>query len=162
MSNIEKILQKIRESFNNLSNNKLIIIFIILWLCITIVIMYYVYKFHINPIINNHKLNKEFGNKNTDNSNDILIMYFYTDWCPYCKKAKPEWNKFETYINNINKTSDYNIDLVSINCDEKKSIADKYNIEGYPSVKLITGNKVYDFDAKVTKDNLIEFFNSIK
>ena len=151
-----------RESLNNLTNNKLIIIFIILWLFITIVIAFYVYNSYIKPIIGKHKLNKEFGNKNINNSEDIQIMYFFTEWCPYCKTAKPEWDKFSNYINNINNTNDYNIDLVSINCDEKKNIADKYNIEGYPTIKLFYKKKVYDYDAKVTKNNLIEFLNSIK
>jgi len=113
-------------------------------------------------MISEHKLNKEFVNKNIDNSEDILVMYFYTEWCPYCKKAKPEWNKFESYVDNKNKNIDYSINLVSVNCDESKSIADKYEVDGYPTVKLIYKNKVYDFDAKVTKDNLVEFLDSIK
>ena len=45
--------------------------------------------------------------------------------------------KFKQYVKNINNTNDYKIDLVSVNCDEQKQIADKYEIEGYPTVKLI-------------------------
>lgn len=162
MNYFEKILEQMKESYYNITSNKITIIFGILWLFITLVISYVTYNSYIKPLISEHKLNKEFVNKNIDNSEDILIMYFYTEWCPYCKKAKPEWNKFETYINNIKKSIDYNINLVTINCDEDKSIADKYDIDGYPTVKLIYKEKVYDFDAKVTKDNLIEFLESIK
>ena len=43
-----------------------------------------------------------------------------------------------------------------------KNIADKYQVDGYPTIKLLYKNKVYDFDAKVTKDNLVEFLDSIK
>ena len=95
-------------------------------------------------MITQHKLNKEFVNKD-DNNDDILVMYFYTEWCPYCKKAKPEWNKFESYVHNKNKSIDYTINLTSVNCDENKSIADKYNVDGYPSIKLLYKNKVYDY-----------------
>ena len=162
MNNIDKILNQMRETFYNLTNNRLLLVFGVLWLFLTIIIAYFSYNSYIKPMISEHKLNKEFINKNVDNSEDILVMYFYTDWCPYCKKAKSEWNKFESFVDNRNKSIDYNINLVSVNCDESKSIADKYEVEGYPTVKLIYKNKVYDFDAKVTKDNLVEFLDSIK
>ena len=162
MKYIDKILIQMQETFYNLTNNRLLLVFGVLWLFLTLIIAYFSYTSYIKPMISEHKLNKEFINKNIDNSEDILVMYFYTDWCPYCKKAKPEWNKFESYVNNKNKGIDYTISLVSVNCDENKSIADKYEVDGYPTVKLIYKNKVYDFDAKVTKDNLVEFLDSIK
>ena len=161
MNNIDKVLMQMKENFNNLTNNRLLIIFAILWLFTTAIIAYFTYDSYIKPMITQHKLNKEFVNKD-DNSDDILVMYFYTEWCPYCKKAKPEWNKFESYVDNKNKNIDYTINLTSVNCDENKSIADKYNVDGYPSIKLLYKNKVYDYDAKVTKDNLVEFLDSIK
>lgn len=162
MKYIDKILIQMQETFYNLNNNRLLLVFGVLWLFLTLIIAYFSYTSYIKPMISEHKLNKEFINKNIDNSEDILVMYFYTDWCPYCKKAKPEWNKFESYVNNKNKGIDYTISLVSVNCDENKSIADKYEVDGYPTVKLIYKNKVHDFDAKVTKDNLVEFLDSIK
>ena len=162
MKYIDKILIQMQETFYNLTNNRLLLVFGVLWLFLTLIIAYFSYTSYIKPMISEHKLNKEFVNKNIDNSEDILVMYFYTEWCPYCKKAKPEWNKFESYVDNKNKNIDYTINLVSVNCDESKSIADKYEVDGYPTVKLIYKNKVYDFDAKVTKDNLVEFLDSIK
>jgi len=161
-NNIDKILRQMQETFYNLTNNRLLLVFGVLWLFLTLIIAYFSYTSYIKPMISEHKLNKEFINKNIDNSEDILVMYFYTEWCPYCKKAKPEWNKFESYVDNKNKSIDYTINLVSINCDESKSIADKYEVDGYPTVKLVYKNKVYDFDAKVTKDSLVDFLDSIK
>lgn len=162
MNFLDKILRQMQETFYNLTNNRLLLVFGVLWLFLTLIIAYFSYTSYIKPMISEHKLNKEFVNENIDNSEDILVMYFYTEWCPYCKKAKPEWNKFENYVGNKNKNIDYTINLVSINCDESKSIANKYKIDGYPTVKLIYKNKEYDFDAKVTKDNLVEFLDSIK
>ena len=162
MNYIDKILIQMQETFYNLTNNRLLLVFGILWLFLTLIIAYFSYTSYIKPMISEHKLNKEFVNKNIDNSEDILVMYFYTEWCPYCKKAKPEWDKFESYVDNKNKTIDYTINLVSVNCDESKSIADKYEVDGYPTIKLIYKNKVYDFDAKVTKDSLVDFLDSIK
>tara|TARA_B110000483_G_C18151921_1_gene525807 strand:+ start:660 stop:1148 length:489 start_codon:yes stop_codon:yes gene_type:complete len=161
MINTDKILDAMKESFYKLSSQKLLIIFAILWVFICIVLIYYSYNTYIKPLISSHKLNGEFVNSNHDNSDDIVIMYFYTEWCPYCKKAKPELSKFQTYIDKKKTTLDYNITLVRVNCDESKDIANKYKIEGYPTVKGKYKNKIYDFDAKVTSDNLIEFLKSI-
>jgi thiol-disulfide isomerase/thioredoxin len=162
MNYIDKILRQMQETFYNLTNNRLLLVFGVLWLFLTLIIAYFSYTSYIKPMISEHKLNKEFVNKNIDNSEDILVMYFYTEWCPYCKKAKPEWDKFQSYVDNKNKSIDYTINLVSVNCDESKSIADKYEVDGYPTIKLIYKNKVYDFDAKVTKDSLVDFLDSIK
>ena len=161
MNLINNYVNKFIETANIITYNKLYLLGGILWFFITLVLVYYTYNSHIKPLISKHKLNKEFTNQSVDNDNDINIMYFYTEWCPYCKKALPEWKKFESYINNKKTDLDYNINLVKINCDELKSTADKYKITGYPTVKLIYKNKIYDFDAKVTKENLIEFFNSV-
>ena len=162
MKYIDKILIQMQETFYNLTNNRLLLVFGVLWLFLTLIIAYFSYTSYIKPMISEHKLNKEFINKNIDNSEDILVMYFYTDWCPYCKKAKPEWDKFRSYVDNKNKSIDYTINTVSVNCDESKSVADKYEVDGYPTVKLIYKDKVHDFDAKVTKDNLVEFLDSVK
>tara|TARA_X000000368_G_scaffold400580_2_gene372586 strand:- start:10296 stop:10781 length:486 start_codon:yes stop_codon:yes gene_type:complete len=161
MKIISDFLEIIKENLNDIINDKKLIFFSTIWLLFIFGLAFYIYKSYIRPKLSEHKLNKEFINKE-NNSEDIRIMYFYTEWCPYCKKAKPEWSKFQTYINNITRNLDYNIYLTTINCDEQKDLADKYNIEGYPTVKLIYKSDVYDFDAKITKNNLIEFLESIK
>lgn len=159
---LDEIIDQMKITGNRLLANKFWMIGTLLFSLLFIVLAWNSYENFIKPKISEHKLNKEFLNKNSLNNEDILIMYFYTDWCPYCKKAEPEWEKFKQYVNNINNTNDYKIDLVSINCDEKKDIADKYEIDGYPTVKLIYKDTTYDFDAKVTKENLVELLDSVK
>jgi penicillin-binding protein-related factor A (putative recombinase) len=39
-------------------------------------------------------------------------------------------------------------------------MATKYKIQGYPTIKLIYKGKVYDYDAKPTKENLIQFLET--
>ena len=38
---------------------------------------------------------------------------------------------------------------------------EKYKIEGFPTIKLIYNNKVYDYDAKPTKEHIIQFINTV-
>ena len=59
MNNIDKVLLQMKENLNNLTNNKLLIIFGILWLFTTAIIAYFTYVSYIKPMITQHKLNKE-------------------------------------------------------------------------------------------------------
>jgi hypothetical protein len=40
-------------------------------------------------------------------------------------------------------------------------LIEKYKIDSYPTIKLTKDGNVVDFDAKVTKQNLIQFVNTI-
>ena len=99
-------------------------------------------------------------NKSDSNSNnkDITIIYFYTEWCPYCKKSKPEWNKFKELVNlqEFGKS----ITFKEVDCDKDQEIANNYKIEGYPTIKLIYKGDVYDYDAKPEFNSLKQFLNT--
>jgi thiol-disulfide isomerase/thioredoxin len=86
------------------------------------------------------------------------VYYFYTTWCPYCVKARPEWNKFTKYWEQ-KKKNNYTLLFSEIDCDKNESLASKYDVETYPTIKLIKDGKVYDFDAKPTLENLNKFLN---
>ena len=91
------------------------------------------------------------------------LMLFYVDWCPHCKTAKPIWEdlKSEYTTKTVN---GYHIIFTEINCTnetaEIEKLINKYHIEGYPTIKLVKDGQVIDFDAKPTKDTLIEFLNT--
>ena len=162
--NFKKILNSINDIFNIIITDKsmiiLVIVLIIFFLSISIFIFY---KYNKDLFGIDHVLNKEFINKNKnkkDSSDDVVIMFFYTDWCPYCKSSLPEWNKFEEYIKNLRNSIDYNITLTKINGDKDEKTVEKYNIEGYPTIKLLYKGKVYDYDARPNKDNLVKFLET--
>tara|TARA_Y100001970_G_C14142657_1_gene808078 strand:- start:16 stop:504 length:489 start_codon:yes stop_codon:yes gene_type:complete len=161
MGVLNNFLDNLKISVNRMFLNKFWMLTVFFLILIFIVVSYYSYNLIVKDKLSEHKLNKEFINRDK-NSEDIFIVYFYTEWCPYCKSSRPQWDKFSTYVNNINNTNDYKTKLFLIDCDKEKAIADRFEIEGYPTVKLIYKSEVYDYDAKVTKENLIEFLNSIK
>jgi thioredoxin-like negative regulator of GroEL len=132
--------------------------FLLVLLFITLLLV--IYSNYIKDIISKkHVLNSEYVN-NVSKQEEILLLYFYTEWCPYCKQSMPEINKFEEYIKGETGSANYNITLTKIDCDKQTTIADKYKIEAYPSIKLIYKNKVYDYDAKPNKANLIQFLET--
>jgi thiol-disulfide isomerase/thioredoxin len=95
----------------------------------------------------------------TENKTETCdIYYFYTSWCPYCIKARPEWDKFKKYWNN-KKKGNYVLLFSEVDCDKNESLALKYEVEKYPCIKLVKDGNVYDYDAKPTLENLNQFLN---
>tara|TARA_A100001015_G_scaffold244245_1_gene279605 strand:+ start:1050 stop:1526 length:477 start_codon:yes stop_codon:yes gene_type:complete len=154
---LKNILDTLNISINTILADKISIFITLLCILLFSCIAYLIYTKLINE--NKHLSNREFIKKNKNN-NDVIIYFFFTEWCPYCKKALPEWEKFTDYVNNINESNDYNVKLINIDCDKDKKTADKYKIEGYPSIKLLYKGNEYDYEAKVENENLIKFLET--
>ena len=87
------------------------------------------------------------------------FYYFYTTWCPYCKKSMVEWKNFKQEWNQ-KVYQGYTLKFIEVDCDKEESLANKYNITQYPTIKLIKDGTVLDFDAKPTVFTLTSFLNS--
>ena len=98
------------------------------------------------------------------NGNIAELLFFYTDWCPHCKTAKPIWNdlKSEYQDKTIN---GYKVIFTDINCSEETAEVDKmmnqYGIEGYPTIKLLKDGQIIEYDAKPSKETLTQFLNTV-
>ena len=115
--------------------------------------------------------NKEYLKGDIRGNSGIELLYFYTDWCPYCKKTEPIWNEFKA--SSLFQKEVYNesqwagitdgtykgtpVTFSNINCDENPKLADQYNIKGYPTIKLVKGNQVIEYDAQPTIPTLKQF-----
>lgn len=152
----EEEIDDIRIQSYNFFTNKKNITYIVILTIIFLFTSFYTYKKFAYPkIFKKYVANKEFSYGDSDNK--ILIMWFYTDWCPYCTQTVNEWNAFKDKITE----TDYDIDInfQEIDCDKNPEIADKYNIEEYPTIKLLYKNDIYLYDAKPDVNNLIKFLN---
>jgi thiol-disulfide isomerase/thioredoxin len=87
------------------------------------------------------------------------VFFFYTKWCPYCKKARPEWDKFKAPLENTSR-EDYKFIFHEVDCDKDEALASKYNVVGYPTIKLLKDGKITEYDAKTSESTLHEFVNS--
>ena len=97
--------------------------------------------------------------KTTSGTKYADFYYFYTTWCPYCKKSMVEWIKFKQEWNQ--KTyQGYTLQFHEVDCDIQESLANKYNVTQYPTIKLIKNGTIIDFDAKPTISTLTSFLNS--
>ena len=132
-----------------INDSKNIIIFVLLF----IILMMYIFRPRLNP--NNNQNNIEI----VDDNEIPKIINFNTSWCYWSKNLQPIWDKLTNDFKNKN------INIVDIKCDKKKNlnICEKFNIEGYPSIKLINRKEVIDYNGDRTLDDLKKFiYNNVK
>lgn len=128
-----------------------------------IIVAYYTYK-HYADSKTNFYANRENAPKDENSNKTANLMLFYVDWCPHCKTAKPEWESLKSQYDG-KMINGYTISFIEYNCttesDEISKLMDKYNIEGYPTIKLIKDNQVIEYDAKPTKSTMEQFLNTV-
>lgn len=144
----------IREIFANKRFMMISIISIIF-----IVIAIYTYKTYISPSSKtDYVANKEFATGGDENVNSADLYFFYTEWCPHCKTAKPIWKNLKEDIGK-KKINGKKIHFIAVDCEKDPTTAEKYKVEGYPTIKLVVGNQVIEYDAKPDIDTLKQFLN---
>jgi thiol-disulfide isomerase/thioredoxin len=151
---LNKFITGIKSVF---SNNKLAI-GICLVVFIVIGIVYY-YKIVYPKYINKGYVdNREFILKDSK-SNEATLYFFYTDWCPLSKKAEPEWKAFKEDTGGS--YDGVTLTFIEVDCDKNPEMADKFNINGYPTIKLVYNDKIYEYDAKPDRATLAKFLTDI-
>lgn len=152
-------LSKVKSAGSSMGSTTFIIIAAVGLFTILAVLYYYYYvapqsKFQVNANAQN----------SSTPTNSAELLFFYADWCPHCKTAKPIWNDLKAQYQN--KTiNGYQVIFTEINCSEETAEVDKmmnqYNVEGYPTIKLLKDGQVIEYDAKPSKDTLNQFLNTV-
>ena len=92
------------------------------------------------------------------------ILFFFANWCPHCKNAKPEWLKFkEEYEGQV--INGWEIKCIEIDCtDENNTTSNKliaeYNVDSYPTIIMVVGDNKINFDSRVTSAALAQLVMS--
>ena len=126
-----------------------------------LIVAIYLYNKYVTPMVDNKFIpNNEFQQKSDDSDVQNVELYIFTvNWCPHSKKAITIWEKLKAEY--INKTfNNYNINFIQVDGEENPSLADKYKVEGYPTIKMVKGNQIIEYDAKPSLEHLKEFLNS--
>lgn len=92
--------------------------------------------------------------------NEARLTMFYTEWCGFSQKAMPEWAKLEQKLGGDGYFGKTHLNMVKIDADKDKKTATLYGINAYPTVVLETKEGSFDFDKRVTADNLLAFLRS--
>jgi len=124
---------------------------------------YYVYNNYFKPSLDA----KKFLDVANAEDRELVaeIYFFHADWCPHCKSAKPEWDRFVTdYDKKL--INGYTINCVPVNCtDDNGELPAKSQVTDYNSIDD-NGNPVdpqhYAVQRKTTPikiETLIRNFN---
>lgn len=143
-----------------LSKMHLVIIFIVFLIFLALSI--YMYKHYIKGAIKpSYVANREYAGADTADgpTKTVDIYFFYTTWCPHCKHAMPVWKQFKNEMKD-QVIKGRHINFFEVDCDKEKQLADKFNVKGYPTIKLVKDNQVIEYDAKPNIDTLREFINT--
>jgi thioredoxin 1 len=121
-SKLSKMLSSNKSS--KLNENMVIVVLLII---LVVLVVYYIRQ----------------NNENYDNR--PTIYFFYVNWCPHCKTAKPIVDNFIKNNSNVN--------VKQINCEEKenKALAQDFNVKGYPTIVLEKDNKRTELETGVSE-----------
>jgi protein disulfide-isomerase A6 len=82
----------------------------------------------------------------------IVIVEFYAPWCGHCKTLAPEFDKAAKML-------DGTVKLVAVDAtvETAASIAQKYGVQGYPTLKVFGADKKTptDFNGQRTADAIV-------
>lgn len=133
----------------------------ILLIVVILLVIYFVF-FDNNkmsfPKLHGHRHKKE-GFKNSENNVAVngktTLVLFHADWCGYCKRFMPTWNKAKSELQNNN------VVLRDFEADENPDIMEENNVSGYPTLKLFKPNgKVVNYEGDRSLSNLGDFINN--
>jgi thiol-disulfide isomerase/thioredoxin len=109
--------------------------------------------------VRNKMKQKELVEEDDDGEKTCEIYFFYTTWCPICKKIRPDWDKFAAEWNGKIKDG-VTVLTNDIDCDQNEALANKYAVNGYPTVKCLMNNKITELDGNPTFETLNQFLDS--
>ena len=159
------MLAGLQNGISHLTSNKNFLLIIILIIGL-IGVAVYTYLKYISPRLNPEFVpNKEFVKIDSDVT-EATLYFFYVDWCPYCKTAKPILEKLKESPES-QKINGVSLQIESVDATNDDSgvaaFEQQHNvkIEGYPTIYLVKGDEVIEYDAKVSESSLDEYLNTV-
>jgi thiol-disulfide isomerase/thioredoxin len=113
---------------------------------------------NMKPYVTNNEFSQK-GKTNADGISTADIYFFYTEWCPHCKTAKPIWAEFKSQMSG-KQINGVTLNFFEVDCDKDTATSDKFNVKGFPTIKMMKGSQIIEYDAKPSVVNLIEFVNT--
>jgi len=89
---------------------------------------------------------------------DTTFYFFYTTWCGWSKKAWPHWKEFERLMKTRKVTyGGKEVKLVSVDAEKHEKMAKDFDVKGYPSFRLQSSGRTYEFEGAPSVDHFREF-----
>jgi len=164
MSSFYEVASQVLAPYKTL----LLILFLALLFGIT---AYFVYTRYIASMINDKKYTDVANNASSQDA--VQVYFFFADWCPHCKTAKPDWQQFVKQVNGttVNNRVIQTIEVDCTNMDSSNTsdptvvktiqLVKEFDVKGFPTVLGVKDGKKVDYDAKVSLTTLNKFVDAI-
>lgn len=93
-------------------------------------------------LLGKHYMRKDESESFTVEDEARLVLY-YAPWCPHCKHFMAEWENLGESQN----VNGVNVKVEKIDCQENGEVAERENIEGFPTVKLHSKDGAMEYNG---------------
>lgn len=82
--------------------------------------------------------------------NGVVFVEFYAPWCGHCKNLVPEYEKAASHLAGV-------VKVVAVDATVAQSVAQKYQVQGYPTLKVFGADKKspIDYQGQRTTDAIV-------
>ena len=104
--------------------------------------------------------NEEVFNKNLETKDKVIVLKFHATWCGPCQTMKPIFEALSQELEN-------KATFLSVNVDQGRYIAMKYNVSSIPTILFIYQGKVKETiigscDKEKIKKKVDEIYSNTK
>lgn len=78
------------------------------------------------------------------------FIKFYAPWCGHCKTLAPVWE-------DVAKELEGKVNVAKVDVMANRALGTRFEIQGFPTLKLLSKGQVYSYKGRRSKSDLVEF-----